>query len=275
MEKPGKQPLVSVIMATFNEPVEHLRSAVESILEQTYQHIELLIADDSTDTATIKAIDVIAASDARIIVIRQQQKMGFVQAINTALSEAKGELIARMDADDIALPDRIANQVAYAAKHPEIDLFGGHIYIIDANDKVTSLRKYKVDSKSFTRMFVYRNPLAHPTIMFRRTIIEQGYMYDPSFKKAEDLEFYLRLYNHGFHLGNMDEFLLKYRIIGDMQKKRQYDNWCYNHKARARNFNWHKPLFSICSWIVSFLYIYIPNRLISFFYKRENNKKNY
>lgn len=272
MVKNDKQPLVSVIMATFNEPVEFLSKAIESILHQTYSHLELLIADDSTEPSTIKAIDDYAAKDQRIVLIRDEKKMGFVTALNTALQQAKGDFIARMDGDDISLPDRLENQINYVKEHSDIDVLGGHIYIINERNKITSLRRYKVKEKDFIRMFAFRNPLAHPTILFRRTIVDNGYMYDTSFKKAEDLELYLRLYNHGYRLGNMDEFLLNYRIVGDMQKKRRHDNWYYNHKARAKNFSWRKPFFSICSWGISYIYLYIPSKLISFLYKRENNK---
>ena len=180
--------MVSVIMATFNEPVEYLSQAVDSILGQTHDNLELLIADDSTSAATIQAIDDYAHSDKRVTVIRGKDRMGVAGARNAALQKARGELIALMDADDISLHDRLEKQVRYAGEHPEIDLFGGHIHIIDGNNKVTSHRKYKVDNAHFMRMFAYRNPLAHPTIMFRRAIVDSGFLYDPKYKRAEDLE---------------------------------------------------------------------------------------
>ena len=260
-------------MATYNEPVEYLSQAVDSILGQTHDHLELLIADDSTSQATIQMIDDYALRDNRVVVIRGENRMGVAGARNEALKKAKGELIALMDADDISLRDRLEKQVRYAGENQDIDLFGGPIYIIDGHNRVTSQRKYKVDNKQFMRMFAYRNPLAHPTIMFRRSIVDSGFLYDPTYKRAEDLEFYLRLFNNGYRLGNMDEFLLNYRIIGDMQKKRQSDNWQYNHKARSKNFNWHYPAFSLISWITSCVYLRMPNKIISFLYKRENNKK--
>lgn len=272
MEKKDKQPMVSVIMATYNDPVEYLSQAIDSILTQTCDDLELLIADDSTEAATKSAIDDYARKDARISIIRKEQRMGISGARNEALLKAKGQLMALMDADDISLPDRLEKQVGYALQHEEIDLFGGHIYIIDEKNERTSLRKYKTNNKSFRRMFVYRNPLAHPTIMFRRSIVDNGFLYDPTFKRAEDLEFYLRLFNHGYRLANMDEFLLNYRIVGDLQEKRRQDNWKYNHQARLKNFNWHKPVFSILSLFSSCVYLFIPGRLKSFLYDRENHK---
>ena len=271
MEKRDNHPLVSVVMATFNEPVEILSKAINSILNQTYKNLELIIADDSTNHLTVQAIDDFARQDKRIRVIRKDKKMGFTLALNTGLASAKGELIARMDGDDISLADRIEKQVEFAYEHPDVDLFGGHINIINENGDIVSKRRYKTTPNAFRRMLLYRNPLAHPTILFRRRIIDAGFYYDDNFKKAEDLEFYLRLFKNGFQLTNMDVFLLNYRVIGDLQKKREHDNWYFNHKARAKNFNWQRPIFSICSWCVSYIYLYVPCKIVSLLYKKENN----
>ena len=256
MEKKDNMPLVSVVMATFNEPVNFISQSIESILHQTYAHLELIIADDSTNEDTIRTIDDFAKQDKRIIVVREKEKMGIAVARNRCFKLAKGDYIAIMDGDDISLPDRIERQLAFAKKNPDVDLFGGHINIINENGNIVAKRKYKTTPDDFLRMFIYRNPLAHPTIFFRRRIIDEGFLYDVNYKKAEDLEFYLRIFKNGFHLTNMDAYLLNYRIVGDMQKKRKYDNWYYNHKSRAKNFNWHHPLFSICSWCVSYIYLY-------------------
>lgn len=271
MEKKDKYPLVSVVMATFNEPVEYISQSIESILHQTYSHLELIIADDSTHDDTRTTIDQYAQQDSRITVVRESSKMGIAIARNKCFQLAKGNYIAIMDGDDISLPDRIERQIAFANDHPDVDLFGGHINIINESGKIVAQRKYKTTPNSFLRMFIFRNPLAHPTIFFRRRIIDEGFFYDVNYKKAEDLEFYLRLFKNGFHLTNMDAFLLNYRIIGDMQKKRKYDNWYYNHKSRAKNFNWRHPIFSICSWCVSYIYLYVPSKTVSLLYKKENN----
>lgn len=273
MEKKDNQPLVSIVMATFNEPVNYVKESVESICHQTYSHLELLICDDSTRQETIAAIDEMAKADSRVIVIRKKERMGFVNALNTGLERAKGEFIARMDADDIALPDRIEKQVRFANSNPTVDLFGGHVYIINEKGDIISRRRYKTTPKAFERMFIYRNPLAHPTIMFRRKIVDDGFRYDPNFKKAEDLNLYLHLYKNGYKLSNVNEFLLKYRVLTNQQRKRKRDNWSYNHKARCI-FIWQKPLFSLLSWSISLCYQFVPGRVVNYIYKLENNDYN-
>ena len=95
------KPLISVVMATFNEPPEYITQSVQSILHQTLGDFELLLIDDSTNPDTVAAIDSLAQSDARIRLTREKQRIGFVRALNTGLKQAQGKYIARMDGDDI------------------------------------------------------------------------------------------------------------------------------------------------------------------------------
>lgn len=258
-------------MATYNEPVDYISQSVSSILDQTYKNIELIVCDDSTNEDTKAALNNFAKNDSRLHLIRKPKRMGFVKALNEGLKQAKGELIARMDGDDISLPERIEKEVDFALSHPSIDLFGGNMYVINKDGDVISQRTYKSKPNEFKRRFLYRNPLAHPTIMFKRKIIDDGFLYNPDFKKAEDLDFYLRLYKNHYSLSNMNDFLVKYRVLEDQQKKRAKDNWIYNHRARCI-FIPSKPLFSIISWTISLFYLYIPAKVISFIYKKENSK---
>ncbi len=267
------EPLISVIMATFNEPKQFIEESISSILNQTYRNLELLIADDSTNEETVKVIDGFASKDDRVIVIRKKERMGFVNALNEALHQAKGEYIARMDGDDISLPNRFDIQIKYASTHSEVDVFGGDMYIINEVGDVKSERHYPVKQESIEKMFVFRSPFAHPTLMFKRDIIDSGFYYNPNYKKAEDVDFLMRLYKNGYVFGNTGEKLLRYRVVGDLHNKRSKDQWAYNHKARSENFIWSKPFFSIASWFISLVYMYAPSFIVSLFYKRENKRK--
>lgn len=267
------KPMVSVIMATFNEPKLFIEASIASILNQTYSNLELLIADDSTNPETVKVINDFAASDSRVIVIRKAERMGFVNALNEALHLAKGDLIARMDGDDISVPQRFEIQLRYAAGHPEVDVFGGDMDIIDENNEKKSERHYPTTPAAIQRKFIFRSPFAHPTLMFKRKIIDAGFHYNPNYKKAEDIDFLMRLYKNGYAFGNTGEKLLRYRVVGNLQIKRSRDQWIYNHKARSENFIWSKPLFSSASWFASLLYQYVPESLVTYIYKRENTDK--
>lgn len=270
-KKDNTLPFVSVIMATFNEPETIISEAIDSILKQDYEKLELLIADDSTAESTRRVIDDAARRDRRVKVLRANHRMGFVPSLNAALHIAKGELIARMDGDDISMPKRISAQVTYAQAHPDIDVFGGSMYIINKDGNIISERTYPLTKGSIHRMFMYRSPFSHPTVMFRRQIIDHGFYYDPQYRRAEDIDFYIRLYKAGYQFGNLKEKILKYRVMGDLQTKRPKDQWVYNHKARSK-FIPSKPLFSTVSYLVSMAYKYVPASAVSRYYKKENSK---
>lgn len=270
----GNNPLVSVVMATFNEPKKFIEESISSILNQTYSNLELLIADDSTKQETISTIDEYAAKDSRVIIIRKAERMGFVKSLNEAMRQAKGEYIARMDGDDISISERFKIQLDFAKKNPDVDVFGGDMDIIDENGKVQSERHYPTTPSAIKRKFVFRSPFAHPTIMFRRSIIDSGFLYNPEYKRAEDVDFLFRLYGNGFKFGNTGEKLLRYRVVGNLQNKRSRDQWEYNHKARSENFIWSKPFFSTASWLVSLAYKYTPSFVVTMFYSRENRKRH-
>jgi len=264
-------PFVSVIMATFNESAGIINKAIESIINQTFSNFELIIIDDSTNQETKQVIDSFL-SDSRVRVIREKKRIGFAKGLNMGFSQAKGQLIARMDGDDIALKNRLELQVNYLMKHPKISVVGGSMYIIDETDQIISYRKYPTSGFLFRILSTYRTPLAHPTVMLRQECVEKGFFYDESFFRAEDLELWLRLEKNGFNLANMKNFLLKYRVCGDLSNKRTNDHWLYNHKARVKNFSFRNPIFSLVSIFVSFTYTVMPDFIIKAMYRKENNK---
>lgn len=263
-------PLVSVVMPTYNEPPQVVREAIGSILHQTYSNWELFILDDSTSAETRRMIDRSVAGDRRVQVIRQEKKMGFVPALNLGIDLSRGQYVARMDGDDVSLPDRLAHQVAYLSAHPEVDILGGAMNLMDEAGQIRSMRTYPrggIRLKAFT---IFRSPLAHPTVMFRRRIVAEGFRYDPTFPKAEDLEFWLRLRNHGYRLGNMDEMLLNYRVLDSMVVKRDRTQFKWNFRARRRNLSLKYALYDMFSLCVSACYCVLPSFAVAYIYAREN-----
>lgn len=269
-----EQPLVSVVMATYNEPMIYLSSSIMSILNQTYRNIEFIIADDSTNEETINVIRSFAEKDDRILIIRHEERMGFVKALNEGLQKAKGKYIARMDGDDISLPHRLQQEVDYLEKHEYVDIVGGAMNIINETGMIVSERIYPLHGMKLQLWTIFRTPLAHPTVMFRSAIIRKGGFYDTEQKKAEDIEFWLRLKKNGFCIENLPDKLLNYRVVGDFSLKRNHEQWVFNYRARKKNFSWRSPLFSLASIIVSFLFILVPAGVVKSIYNMENGKKN-
>lgn len=264
--------LVSVVMATFNEPVNYITAAIKSILEQSYTNIELIIVDDSTNEETVYTINYFAKEDKRVKVLRESVRIGFVKALNKGLQEAKGQYIARMDGDDIAESNRLEVQWKYMELHKNIDVLGGDMNIIDERGIIVSKRCYPTNKAYLWIWSLFRTPLGHPTVMFRRTIIDSNLLYNVSFCKAEDIEFWLRLKNKGYHFANLAYPVLNYRVCGDLSKKRTAEHWYFNYQARKKNFAFSTLLYSTMSISISWLYTLIPITVVEYLYSRENNR---
>ena len=265
-------PIVSVVMATYNEPAEIISTSIESILKQTLTSIELIIIDDSTNKETIDRINRFAESDDRIVIIRNKERIGFVRALNIGLQQSKGRYIARMDGDDIAIINRLELQVKCFEQNSQYDVIGGNINIIDSTGNVVSYRSYPNSSLLIRFWTIFRSPVAHPTVMLKKDIVVKGYLYDEDFKKAEDLEFWLRLMNAGFRFYNLNQCLLNYRISNQFAVKRSNDQLRFNQKARIKNFSWRYPFLTSLSILISGIYTIIPQHLISKIYEIENKK---
>lgn len=230
--------LVSVVMATYNDKIEYLEKAINSILLQTFSNIEFIIVDDSVKGETINYLEKRAEEDTRIKFVHNPTKLGFVKSLNLGLKLSTGKYIARMDSDDISCSHRLEKQVQYLETHEEVSILGGNINIIDEDGICTGERKYKTSFKEISKTMFYRNPLAHPTVMYRRNIIDKIGCYDESFSMAEDYEMWLRAIKMGLIVENIDEVLVNYRMCEDYHTKRSYKNWKFNLLAKVKNFNY-------------------------------------
>ena len=260
-------PSVSIILVAFNEPEYLIEKAINSIIDQTYSDFEFLIVDESSEKETINLIKEKALTDKRIRIIRTNKFGFFSNSLNSGFKEAKGNYIARMDPDDISHKSRIEMQVKFLKENPKYSVVGSSMIIIDKNGDEVSYRKYPNSLFNLRIWSLFRNPLAHPTVMMRRSIIDKGFLYDETFPKAEDLELWLRLMKNGFKIYNIDSFLLKYRIIGNPSDKRLGENFKYNFKARKKNFSWRYPIFSLISLFFAKIYCLLPKKIIDIFYK--------
>lgn len=268
-----KDPLVSVIMATYNETPHILEESIKSILEQSYKNIELLIFDDSTNANTKKTIDFFA-EDERIRVFRGSQRIGFVQSLNQGLKEAKGKYIARMDGDDFSYKTRIEKEVKFLENNIDVDVIGGQIEIINEKGNVISHRRYPVSKIGIYLYSCFRNPLAHPSIMMRRKIVDEGYFYNEKLKMSEDLDLWLRLINNGYSIRNIKDIVLKYRVQSNfIDKRTSYKQRIYMESVRKSNFNKKHLLHGILSCCAGWLFTHIPVKCLEKLYNKENSRR--
>lgn len=269
----SREPFLSVIMATYNDNPSHLKQAINSIVNQTYTNFELLIIDDSTDNK-VKAVIDSYGKDSRIKILRSDSRRGFVASLNYGLTQARGALIARMDGDDISMPDRFKKQVGYLTDNPHCDILGGQIDIINESGNLTGRRTYPLRGVRLWCFFLFRTPLAHPTVMFKRKIIDAGYRYDVNMKKAEDIDFWIRLYNDGYQIENLSDTLIRFRIDSNFMDKRINNKEQENYviKSRTKNFSLKRPLFSCANYMTAMIRGIVPDSIKAKQYQRENGE---
>ena len=205
-------PLVSVIMPVYNGE-RFLAQAIESILSQTYTNLELIIVNDGSTDSTPAILEQFAYQDSRVRVITNQTAQGYggEKASNETYKLAKGRYIAKLDADDVAHPTRLAKQVDFLENNPDVFLTGTFLEIIDASGRVTGTREYPVTHQAIHRDYYYRNGIGHPSIMFRNGVVN-GDFYQLRFPALNDYYSFFSLMETGHKMANLPEYLVQYRI---------------------------------------------------------------
>jgi glycosyltransferase involved in cell wall biosynthesis len=198
---------VSVIMSVFNA-AKFLDGSIQSLLNQTFTHFELLIINDNSTDNSPLIIEKYANQDTRIKVIHNSSNYGRVKSRNIGLDNSKGEYIAILDADDQALPERLEKQVIFLDNNPEIFLLGTGAYRIDENGNVIGYHKPITNEEKVASTLTRSNCIYHSSILFRRTKIR----YREKFPLSQDYDFYLQLLRAGKKLTNLKEKLILYRI---------------------------------------------------------------
>lgn len=210
---------VTVLMPVYNGE-RYLREAVESVLSQTYTDFEFLIIDDGSCDRTG---DILASyHDPRIRLIRNTVNLGMTTSLNKGLELARGKYIARMDCDDISLPQRLSRQVAFMEMHPEVGLCGSWAKTTGQASK--DLWRYPVDPEVIKCTLLFSSILVHPSVMFRRELfLKAGLLYNVNFKRAQDYELWVRAARHTV-VTNIGEVLLYYRLHPEQVGRQHREN---------------------------------------------------
>lgn len=220
--RPKDSPQISVIMGVYyrKEDTTPLYRSIRSILLQTNTDFEFLICDDGSTDEAVAQIDRLAQQDHRICPVRPGGKYTLSEKLNVCLQQVKGTLIARMDDDDYAHPDRFEKQVSCLSIHPEIDFLGSNVSIWNGN-RIVGERAFP----EYPEMqdFLFRQPFIHPSMMFRRKALSAvgGYSEDPHCDFCEDYDLLLRLYAAGYRGMNQQEVLLDYTVLETAHNKRK------------------------------------------------------
>ena len=200
-------PKVTVLMPTYNME-EYVHEAVESILRQDYRDFELLVMDDGSTDRTVEVVK--GFDDSRIRLMVNDRNLGLAENLNRGLDHIATEYVARMDGDDLSLPQRLAVQVAYMEAHRDIDLCSCAMQLFGERDEVW-VREGDPEKVKVTALFF--SPVLHASSLWRRDAFEsKGLRYRQEYVPAEDYDLWCRALAAGLRLTNLPDVLYRYRI---------------------------------------------------------------
>ena len=209
----GPAPKVSIVMAAYNEEL-YIGRALESILAQTFTDWELIVIDDGSTDATAEVLRGYAEKDMRIRFFSNETNLELSASLNKGIGLARADLIARADADDVNLPDRLSKQYAFMQSHGDVDVLGTGAYLLDDSGRtVSSVSLPAIHAElvclPFTKFYFF-----HPSVLIRKRFFEIAGLYDPRYPNAEDKEIWLRGARAGCRYANLPEPLIEYSTGG-------------------------------------------------------------
>lgn len=235
-------PEISVLLPVYNAE-RFLAKAIDSILVQTFENWELIIVDDASTDSSLQLIE--KYNDPRIVLLVNNKNRGISSSLNRAVAQARGRYLARMDADDISRPERLANQYEFLEKHPDIAVCGCWVRCFGMSKQVWCYPQSDAVAKSW---LIFEPPFAHSAVMFRHEIFSETCRYNEEFTHAQDYEIWSRLAkDHKF--SNLQEVLLEYRIHED-QTGRKQSKWQQQFADRVRisNLEFLGVVYSDCDF---------------------------
>lgn len=273
---------ISVLMSVYrSEKAEYLDRAITSVWDdQTLKPDEIVLVEDGPLGPDLQ--DIIKKWRTRLgdklVIIVNEVNLGLTKSLNKGLMAASCDLIARMDSDDISMPERFRIQSEYMNLNPAVDVLGAGIQEIDENNIYGALRTYPRTAEMMKRYIYKASPIAHPTVMMRRRLFtEYGIEYDEQYIKSQDLNLWFSLLSKGFVLENIVEPLLFFRRTSDTYSKRS-SKASLNCELKIY-FSGIRKLYGPVSW----RYIYpllrygiklMPPRINALIYRYLFKKKN-
>lgn len=257
------EPKLSVIMGIYNtEDKDVLDNAIMSVLSQTYSDFEFIICDDGSTDGTCQYIKEYEKKDERIVVISNHVNLGLAKTLNNCIEVARGQYIARMDADDISKINRFEEQVAFLESHSEYAFVGCCAELINEYG-IWGKRTYP--EQPGVKSFLWGSPFIHPSTVFRKKILVEmgGYRVSKDTRRLEDLDLFMRLYKAGYRGYNLPNTLLQFREDGRSYTRKKYRYRIDEAKIRFRFYREMKMLRVGIFFVMKPLVVgLIPVRLI-------------
>lgn len=247
---------VNIIMSVYNS-LPTLSTSLKSIFSQSHKNWQMILVDDGSNDGSELLINKI--SDERVIVLRNNLNKGLAYSSNRALNLCNADYIARVDSDDIQLPNRLSEQVNYLESNPEVDILYSSAYM-KSSKKVSKLN-IPTSHKDISSILKKTNCILHPTVMFRKSFFEKYGLYNPTFRRAQDYELWLRALKKGAVFNGINKPLIHYETKNYSWPYKTLLRHSYN---RLRIFFKYQKLNSIKYLIIDVIHPYFL-KLISFF----------
>ena len=253
---------ISVVMAAYNAE-KYLKEAMDSILGQTYDDLELIVIDDKSTDTSGQILKDYAARDSRVVVLENEENMGLTKSLNKGLKVAKGEYIARMDADDISVPDRFEKQVAFLDSHPDYSFVSCIGRYIDEDGKEEQLRLFPETNEEIYAMMPKVDAVMHPGVMFRREDIRKIGDYCEDFRVVQDYDLWFRGMAAGYKFYNIQEPLVLFRRNDSYNARKSKAYRMVDYRVRKKGYKINKiPLHKRMYLIVPLALAYIPPKVM-------------
>jgi glycosyltransferase involved in cell wall biosynthesis len=263
---------LAVIMSIYkNDRLKYVKESVESILNQTYSDLDFYIIYDGPVAEEVDAY-LAQISDHRLHITRRDNNLGLAQSLNDLLNivlPLDYEYIARMDADDVSLPNRFVKQVEFLAANPAIDCVGSWAIEITSTGNEYFRKQMPETNEQCLALFKIRDCLIHPTVMFRRNYFLHAGLYPTDTYFGEDTIMWAQGFKAGLKFANIQEYLFKFRIDDNFFKRRR--GWKYAWSILSLRHRVNKMLnFGCTAYIYAFLYAVakmMPTKILNIIYK--------
>lgn len=207
----NSSPLVSVVIPVFNAE-KFIKEALMSMVNQTYQNLEIVVVDDCSTDESWKIVSELSKKYANIKIARNSTNSGIAKTVNRAIRLTKGEYLARLDADDIAMPYRISQELLYLQSHPDVVAVGGQCQIIDENSRLTGFKNFPLSFEQIYKFIYFYVPLQQSTLMVaRKRLPRRAVYYREDMVIAEEIELFFQMFQYG-KVENLPDYLVLYRL---------------------------------------------------------------
>ena len=270
---------ISVLMSVYHsEKAEYLNRSLQSVWDdQSLKPNQIvLIEDGPLGTELHKVIDKWKERLQDVFcIVKNEKNIGLTKSLNKGIQYITSELIARADSDDISMPTRFALQEKFLAEHPDVDILGGAMQEFNEDNDCLNVRRYPSTHEQARKYIMKASPLAHPSVMMRKKIFDEGLRYNEEYRTSQDVALWFDALNAGYHIANLDDIILHFRQNSSVFKRRGRAKAWNEFKIYIKGIYRKKGLFT-------FYYVYplsrllfrlMPARLIELVYKSNMRNK--